>query len=78
MVGLALLNFLVGRGQSASTARPHPAHGTPPLGTYLKNAVLLRLVHLAGQAAVRQGVVDDELVGLGAGLLVQPGTWGAG
>lgn len=30
MVGLALLNFLVGRGQSASTARPHPSHGTPP------------------------------------------------
>ena len=38
---------------------------------YLQYLVLLALVDLAGQAAVGQGVLDDVLVGLGAGLLVQ-------
>ena len=39
--------------------------------TYLQYLVLLALVDLAGQAAVGQGVLDNVLVGLGAGLLVQ-------
>lgn len=81
MVGLALLDFLVARGDrpSASPVRP-PALllvlllAPIPTQTDLENTVLLWLVNLARQAAVRQGVMDDELVGFGAGLLVQPGT----
>ena len=42
---------------------------------YLQDLVLLRLVDLPRQAAVGDGVVDDGLVGLGAGLLEQLGTW---
>ena len=42
---------------------------------YLEDLVLLGLVDFAGQAAVSDGVVDDRLVGLGAGLLEQFGTW---
>lgn len=38
--------------------------------TYIKYLVLLPLVDLASQAAVGQRVLDDVLVGLGAGLLV--------
>lgn len=62
----------------AGPLTPSPALAPGQVQAHLKNAVLLRLVHLARQAAVRQGVVDDELVGLGAGLLVQPWTWRAG
>ena len=42
---------------------------------YLQDLVLLGLVDLPCQAAVGDGVVDDGLVGLGAGLLEQLGTW---
>lgn len=40
-------------------------------GPHLQDLPLLALVHLAGQAAVRQRVLDDVLVGLGTGLLVE-------
>jgi len=43
------------------------------VSVYLKDLVLLAFVDLASQAAVGQGVLDDVLVGLGAGLLVQLG-----
>ena len=36
--------------------------------SYLNNLVLLGLINLAGQAAARESVVDDKLVGLEAGL----------
>lgn len=36
---------------------------------HLQDLVLLRLVDLSSQAAVGDGIVDDWLVGLGAGLL---------
>ena len=41
---------------------------------YLHDLVLLRLVDLPCEAAARQGVVDDELVGLEARLFEQFGT----
>lgn len=37
--------------------------------TDLQDLILLRLVDFAGQAAVGDCIVDDWLVGLGAGLL---------
>lgn len=39
------------------------------LETDLQDLVLLRLVDFASQAAVGDGIMDDWLVGLGAGLL---------
>lgn len=52
---------------------PYSQAGTnplPPTTTDLKHTVLLGLIDTAGQAAVRQRIVDDVLVGLGAWLLV--------
>lgn len=39
--------------------------------TYIKYLVFLSFVDLASQAAVSQCVLDDVLVGLGAGLLIK-------
>lgn len=42
--------------------------------TDLKDLVLLGLVDFASQTAVGDGIMDDGLVGLGAGLLEEFGT----
>lgn len=70
-----------GSGHHANL-RPSPsvgkvrARGAVPSPAHLQDALLLALVHLPREAAVRQRVLDDVLVGLGARLLVE--LWSCG
>ena len=65
-------------GLTEEEARTLRAMGAQRAGRrpHLQDLPLLALVHLARQAAVRQRVLYDVLVGLGAGLPVQLRSWG--